>query len=115
MRSLRVALAAVPVVLCAFALAACSGGDTPAAPAGDPTSTAGSTQQATEPTAAGTPAAASGGTCPTVPQAGYELSSSDVFSAVPEDGAVWGDGTPISWTFADGGCPHHWGRYVLRE
>ena len=38
-----------------------------------------------------------------MPQAGYELSSSDVFSEVPESGAVWGDGTLISWTFADGG------------
>ena len=104
MRSLRTAVAAVSLVMGAFVLAACSGGDTPTAPAADPTVAVGATNDASDPTAAGTPAAASGGTCPTVPQGGYELSSSDVFSAVPESGAVWGDGTPISWTFADGGA-----------
>src|SRR6187431_182708 len=104
MRSLRTALAAVSVVVGAFALTACAGGDAPSAPAGDPTVAVGATNVATDPTSAGTPAAASGGTCPTVPQGGYELSSSDVFSAVPESGAVWGDGSLISWTFADGGA-----------
>jgi len=42
------------------------------------------------------------GTCPTVPQEGYELFSSEIVVAAPADGAVYGDGTPISWTFADG-------------
>ena len=102
MRSLRPAFVSVSTVMCALALAACSGGDTPAAPGGGSTADPAATQPAAEATTGGTDAAASGGDCPTVPQAGYELSSSDVFSAVPESGAVWGDGTLISWTFADG-------------
>ena len=43
---------------------------------------------------------ASGGTCPTVPQGGYELFSSDQVATAPVDGAIYGDGTPIAWTFA---------------
>jgi len=43
-----------------------------------------------------------GGACPTVPQEGYELSSSEIVTVAPADGAIYGDGTPISWTFADG-------------
>lgn len=102
MRSLRPTLVSVSVAACALALAACSGGDTPAAPGGGSTADPAATQPAAEATTGGTDAAASGGDCPTVPQAGYELSSSDVFSEVPESGAVWGDGSLISWTFADG-------------
>lgn len=43
---------------------------------------------------------ASGGSCPTVPQEGYELFSSDQVLTPPADGAVYGDGTQIAWTFA---------------
>lgn len=43
---------------------------------------------------------ASGGTCPTVPQEGYELFSSDQVVTPPIDGAIYGDGTQISWIFA---------------
>ena len=43
---------------------------------------------------------ASGGTCPTVPQGDYELFTTDQVAVAPADGAIYGDGTPISWTFA---------------
>lgn len=43
----------------------------------------------------------SGGACPTVPQEGYELFSSDAVAVAPADGAVYGDGTSISWTLAE--------------
>lgn len=43
--------------------------------------------------------AAAGGTCPSVPQEGYDLYSTDQVVEVPADGAVYGDGTPVSWTF----------------
>ncbi|MES1171386.1 MAG: hypothetical protein ABUL56_03390 [Actinomycetota bacterium] len=94
MRTPRFALPAV--VLCALALSACSGGGDEPGDAPDPG------QPATSTSATSTAVAAPAGDCPTVPQEGYELSSSDVFSEVPASGAVWGDGTLISWTFADG-------------
>ena len=95
-------LAAPLIILGALALAACGGPGDPdnAADPGTPAATSGAADPTTS---AGPTAAAEGGDCPTVPQAGYELSSSDVFSKVPDSGAVWGDGTLISWTFADGG------------
>jgi hypothetical protein len=100
---MRTARVAAPLaLLCAFALAACSGGgDEPADVPGSDQPAATTPASTSAPSATG--AAAPAGDCPTVPQAGYELSSSDVFSAVPDSGAVWGDGTLISWTFADGG------------
>lgn len=43
---------------------------------------------------------ASGGACPAVNQEGLDIFSSDQVLVAPMDGAVYGDGTPISWTFA---------------
>jgi len=95
----------VVIVGAVVVLAGCSGEAEPGADATNEPSQSTATANAAptdESTAAAAPAD-SAGTCPTVPQTGYELSSSDVFSEVPEAGAVWGDGTLISWTFADGG------------
>ncbi len=58
----------------------------------DPVTTADSTAPAND--------SASGGTCPAVAQEGYDLFSTDQVVTAPVDGAIYGDGTPISWTFA---------------
>jgi hypothetical protein len=99
----RLSIAAPLVITMALVLAGCSG-----EPAATPDPTGASAPDDTATAAApaptegdGDPAAASG-ECPTVPQEGYELMSNDAFSEEPASGAVWGDGSLISWTFADG-------------
>ncbi len=49
--------------------------------------------------AGGSGDSASAGSCPTEAEGGYDLFSSDQVVAAPENGATFGDGTPISWTF----------------
>ena len=41
-----------------------------------------------------------GEACPTVPQEGYELFSSNAVVSAPPNGAIYGDGSAMSWTFA---------------
>ncbi len=90
-----------PVRAAAFitlALAGCG-------PKDDGTGTIGTADAMAEPAATSAAAggagdSASGGTCPTVPQGDYELFTTDQVAVAPVDGAIYGDGTTISWTFA---------------
>lgn len=93
-----------PVLAAAFitlALAGCGSkaegtGTTNAADGVDSSMTAAATSAAV----AGAGDSASGGTCPTVSQGDYELFTTDQVAVAPVDGAIYGDGTTISWTFA---------------
>lgn len=96
-------LGALAVVGAALLLAACSSdpagsdpaaADSPGAPATSPTAAATGGDDTAEP-------AAASGDCPSVPQAGFELTSDDSVTAAPASGQVFGDGTPITWTIAD--------------
>lgn len=40
------------------------------------------------------------GTCPAVPQQGFELFSSDIVAQAPRHGALYGEGHPVSWAFS---------------
>ncbi len=97
-RSLSVLTAA----LLTLALAGCgpksdeAGTNSTADAMADPSMTAAATSAAE----AGAADSASDGTCPTVPQGDYELFTTDQVAVAPADGAIYGDGTPISWTFA---------------
>jgi hypothetical protein len=42
-----------------------------------------------------------GGACPAVPQEGFDLFVGDVVAAGPADGAVFGDGSTLSFTFTE--------------
>lgn len=88
---------ALPIIAIAtLTLAACGPNANPDAPAPD----AGSSLDApadpmpTVDTGDGEP----GEACPPVPQEGYELFSSSIVVDAPPNGAIYGDGTPISWT-----------------
>ena len=76
-------------------LSGCAGEADPVGQAGDPSSTATIVPATNEPTAA---AAA----CPKVPQEGFELTSSDLVTAAPAEGQVYGGvDHPVQWTFAE--------------
>lgn len=100
--SIATRAASLPILaLAALALGACSGpaaapaSDPPAG--GDPTSSPEATT-----TGGGESVDTATGACPTVPQAGFELSSSPLVVEAPADGQVYGGvDHPVSWTFAE--------------
>lgn len=80
------------LAIAAFLLAGCAA-TTPAANPGAGTDTDASSDA---------PADTASGTCPTVPQEGYELFTTDLVTEAPVPGTVIEAGVPISWTLSLG-------------